>query len=364
MIRIAKSVDHYPTTENLRRLVRVWAPDVVLVDIQDTGEAEGISQQLNTEFASIQRVALSNAETPAAFRFALENRMSELLVPPFDPDRFVQTLRRLSEHLKLHPPTLGKLGQVYAYLPAKGGVGASTIAANAAWAHSRLPGANVMLADFDVYSGVTGFMFGVEHDYSIKDVAKCNDDLDEDSWKRLVKRVGNVDLLLSGAPILDEGISTHQLTRIVDYARKSYSVVGVDLADSFDDRSLAVMREASRILLVTTPDLASLRAARQKALALRRLDLEDKTKLLVNRASRKMELGLDEVENTVGLPVFATFPCDYIDVTRATRAAKESPKLAPSIKAFVEKLAEKKFPDEKRRFIERFALVPARYSFR
>jgi pilus assembly protein CpaE len=363
-LRMAKSLDHYPDEDAFRRLMRMWAPNVIFVSMEDTYAAEQLSQQLNAEFPSIQRIALSKAEEPAIFRLALQLRMSELLVPPFDEDRFLEMLKRVADHLKLHPASGGNPGQVYAFMPAKGGVGASTIAANAAWAFSESPESNVLLADFDVSSGVTGFMFNAEHDYSVNDAAERNREMDDQTWQRLVKKVGKIDLLLSGSPTLD-GIAPEEVRPILDFARRSYSMVGADISDTLDERSVAVMREANKIFLVTTPELASLRMARMKLLALRKLEFEDKTRLLLNRVTRRMELSLEEVEATVGLPVFATFPCEYADVTRAARNAQPSPKLAASIKEFVEKIDERKVPEKKRsRFIERFVLVPARYGFR
>jgi pilus assembly protein CpaE len=223
----------------------------------------------------------------------------------------------------------------------------------------------VLLADFDVASGVAGFMFNAEHNFSVNDAAVRNKELDDATWQRLVKRVGNVDLLLSGSPRFDEAISPEQIAPVLDFARRTYSVVGADVSDTFDERTLAVLREANRIFLVTTPDLASLRLARLKATFLRKMEWEDKTKLLLNRSTKRMELPISEIEATVGLPVFATFPCNYADVTRSVRQAASSPKLAASIKQFVEKVGEKKPPEEKRiRFIERFAVVPGRYGFR
>jgi pilus assembly protein CpaE len=319
---------------------------------------------MDAEFASMQRVALSMAEDPSVFRFALHLRMAELLVPPFNEDQLQATLVRLAEHLAIHPASTGTLGKVYAFVPSKGGVGASTIAANAARAFAQAPASKVLLADFDISSGMLGFGFNAEHDYSINDAAKRNKELDEETWQRLVKKAGSVDLLLSGAPIMDEGIAAQQIPPVLDFARRTYSVIGVDLSDTFDERALVVMREANEIFLVTTPDLGALRMARLKILALRRHEWEDKTRLLLNRVTKRMELSVDEVEATVGLPVYATFPCEYADITSSTRKAEASSKLAPSIKQFVEKLGDTKITKKKRsRFIERFALVPARYGF-
>ena len=205
-------------------------------------------------------------------------------------------------------------------------------------------------------------MFNAEHDYSINDAAVRNKELDDETWQRLVKKVGSVDLLLSDAPRVDGGIMPEQIAPILDFARKSYSAIGADLGDTFDDRSLAVMREANRIFLVTTPELASLRMAKLKAISLRKMEWADKTELLLNRATKRMEIPVEEIEALVGMPVFATFPCDYADVMRSIRAAESSP-----VKQFVEKLVEKKKvaqPDKRPRFIERFAMVPGRYGFR
>jgi pilus assembly protein CpaE len=366
-MRIAKSLDYYPDPDQLRRLMRRWAPKLIFVSLENANAATEIGRQLESEFSSIQRIALSAAEEPGVLRLALQLRMAEMLVSPFPRPHFEEVIRRLSDHMELHPPSEGSPGQVYAFMPAKGGVGASTIASNAVRAMAQVAGSHVLLADFDISSGVAGFMFNAEHDYSINDAAVRNKELDDETWQRLVKKVGNVDLLLSDAPRVDGGITPEQIAPVLDFARKSYSAIGADLGDTFDDRSLAVMREANRIFLVTTPELASLRMAKLKAMSLRKMEWEDKTELLLNRATKRMEIPVEEIEALVGLPVFATFPCDYADVMRSIRAASSSPRLAASIKQFVEKLVEKKKavqPDKRPRFIERFAMVPGRYGFR
>jgi pilus assembly protein CpaE len=363
---LSKSLDHYPDSEELQRLMRMWAPKIVFVSMEDKSSAADVCQRLGAHFSYVQRVALSAIEEPAVLRLALELRMAGVLVPPMSEHHFEQELKRLAEYLDGQPAGTGNPGQVYAFLPAKGGVGASTIASNAARAFAQVEGSQVLLADFDIYSGVTGFMFNAEHNFSVNDCRSLrNKELDPSAWQHLVKRVGNVDLLLSDAPRMDEAISPEQIPAVLDFARRTYSVVAADVSGALEERTLAVLREANRIFLVTTPDLASLRAAKLKVGFLRKMDWEEKTRLLLNREARRMELSVDEIEATVGLPVFASFPCNYADVARSVRQAESSPKLAASIKEFLEKLDEKAAPEKKRtRFIERFAVVPGRYGFR
>ncbi len=114
---------------------------------------------------------------------------------------------------------------------------------------------------------------------------------------------------------------------------------------------------------VRTPELHGHQC--RPARHVRRIGLESKTTLLVNRFSKRAELTLEQIEETVGLPVYASFGCEYDDVMKATREARPSAKLAHSFAKMAAKLVDKKVPESPRaRFIERFAVLPTRYSFR
>jgi pilus assembly protein CpaE len=365
-VGLTKRLDAYPDPDLLSRVVRAWAPDVVFLSMEEPQAAEMICRQLTAEFPGVQAIGIHDSHDSSVFHLALRLRLREVLIAPFPEQELLHALDEVTRQIQANPIDIGCGNRFYAYLPAKPGAGASTIAANATWAFSEQQDAKVLLADFDTYSGMTGFMFNVEHEYSLADAIGRTVNLDEESWHRLVKKVRNIDLLLSGAPRLsDDSLGLKQLGQLLQFIRRSYTVVNTDLPDSFDERSLAVLREASRIFLVTTPEIQSLRMARMKAGLLRKLELEDKACLLVNRVSRKSDLGADEIEETVGMPVFMSFPCDYADVTKSIREAKQAAKLAPSIREFVQKVLDKTPPKEKRtRFIQRFALVPHKYEFK
>jgi MinD-like ATPase involved in chromosome partitioning or flagellar assembly len=105
--------------------------------------------------------------------------------------------------------------------------------------------------------------------------------------------------------------------------------------------------------------------ARLKACLFQKLDLGDKVRLVVNRVRKNNALKVAEIEEAVGLPVFASFPCDYSDVTKSIQNGTASSALAQSVEAFTAKLLDKKVEQEKRhRFIERFAITPMRYAFK
>jgi pilus assembly protein CpaE len=291
--------------------------------------------------------------------------MTQLLSSPFESSEVGQVLDQLERDLEVRPVVIDSTDRFFAYIPAKAGVGASTIAANTTWAFSQMENPSVLLADFDMASGVIEFMFNTSHDRNLADVTAHGKQLDDDALRTLVKKVGNTDLLLSGAPRVGEGIPRVQVAQLIEFARRNYNIVCADMPDTFDETTLAVLRDANKILLVTTPELPALRLAHLKVLLLRKLDLLDKVSLLINRVSNDMMLSMAEIEKTVGLPVFASFPSDYGDVTEAIRVGRAAPKLATSVQKFAKLLLDKQVePEKPRRFIERFGLVPMRYGYR
>jgi pilus assembly protein CpaE len=346
-------------------MARTWAPEVVFLSLENHEAATALCQHMDAEFPHLQRIGLHSSSDSATFRLALRLHVRELLIAPFPHVELGQALRDVEGQLEKLPVATGCSDRFYAFTPAKGGAGASTIAANVTRAFATMPKVHALLADFDIHSGMAGFLYNVEHEFSVADAADRSKELDDESWTRLIKSTGNIDLLLSGAPQLaGDAPDARRVTQLVDFMRRSYDVVVADLPDAFDEMSLTVLREASRIFLVTTPELPALRLARQKVLLLRRLELEDRVSLLLNRVTKRMELSVEEIGKTVGLQVMATFPSDYVSVTKSIREARMPANLAPNFQQFAETLFSKPVQEKKPRFIERFAVVPMRYGFR
>ena len=365
VLHISRTLDEYPTPQDLRRVVRAWAPEIVFLNIENMHMAELIARQLEAEFPAIQRVALHPSQDVTVLRRVLQLRMTQLLSSPFESVEVGEVLDQLERDLEVRPVVIDSTDRFFAFMPAKAGVGASTIAANTTWAFSQIENTSVLLADFDMASGVTEFMFNTSHDRNLADATAHGRQLDDDAWRSLIKTVGNTDLLLSGAPRVGEGIPRVQVAQLIEFARRNYNVVSADLPDTFDETTLAVLREANKIMLVTTPELPSLRLAHLKVLLLRKLDLFDKVSLLVNRVSDRIALSLPEIEKTVGLPVLMSFPCDYEDVSDAIREGRPAPVLATSVQKFAGMLMDRQVEAERpRRFIERFGLIPLRYGYR
>jgi Mrp family chromosome partitioning ATPase len=202
-VALSKVLPDFPLEEVLRAIVRAREPQVIFIGLEESEACERVNAQLETEFSWIQRIGLHESKEPSTFRLALRLRMHEALVAPFHRSDIDDVLSRTAKVLATSP-TGASQNHLFAFVPAKPGVGASTIAANATWAFSRMPKSEVLLADFDLSSGGASFLFNEEHDHQIIDALLRSHELDEEQWRRLVKKIGNVDLLPSGAPCIPE----------------------------------------------------------------------------------------------------------------------------------------------------------------
>ena len=241
---------------------------------------EALNGKIQGEFPEIRRVAIQPAQVPEVFRRVLHLGMRELVNPPFKQAAFHPVLERLKADLEQNPVQLKSTCPIWAFLPAKAGTGASTLAAHASWAAAQNPESRILLADFDRYSGITSFQFNVTPEYTLQDALAASLELDEDCWRRLVKPVRNIDLLVSRPADISETRLERFTSNLMQFAQRNYTSIHVDLPDSF---------------LVTTPELASLRLAKLKADALARLDLGVRTRLLLNRSAKNGLLGLNEI---------------------------------------------------------------------
>ena len=123
-----------------------------------------------------------------------------------------------------------------------------------------------------------------------------------------------------------------------------------------------MLHEAHQVILVTTPELPALRLAKLKLDALRKLDIGDRTRLVLNRTAKNSILSNDEISDAVGLEVFAEFASDYAGVTESLRSARPAQKVLESARQFVAKAGlNQPVQPRKKKFMERISLPITEY---
>lgn len=269
--------------------------------------------------------------------------------------------------------TLGEVGEVladlYAFVPAKPGCGASTVATHSAGLASRLADDPALLLDFDIRLGVTTFLLKAEGTRNIVDALQQLDRLDRDMWAGLISQIGNLHLLGSGAADLSKVFVAEQFRRLLDFAVRQYSLVVVDLPGTMEEYECDVLMRSKRIMLVCTPDIGALHVARRKAQWLQEMGLTDKVSVVLNCVERRSTLSVKEIERIIHLPVRYLLPAATADISTAVRKGvllDPNCPLGRQIAAIAGDLAPAKTVVKRanpvRRFVEYFSTSPARDS--
>lgn len=319
---IVRWLDRYPNAIDIGRTLRAHSPQVVFLGLQDLDAAFETATQIEAAAPGMQVVTFGEEADPQALIALMRLGIREYLAAPFQMRETMETLGRVKDNLDRNPLRPFESEFIYSFLPSKPGVGTSTIAMNAAWACSRLPETRTLLIDMDLNSGMQRFMLKLENEFSIVDAVENASKLDETLWPQLVTTMGKMDVLHSGRLNPGYRIEAAQVRSMVEFARRNYRSVCVDLSGNMEKYSIEIMQESRRVFLVTTPELASLHLARERFHYLRQLDLGDRIHLILNRSHKRSAISVPQIEDLLGVGVLATIPNDYQGVSRALTAGK------------------------------------------
>ena len=367
-ISVVRQMDRYPNQIDLTRLLRSHAPQVVFLSIEGASLATEIASQIDKLMPGVQVVAVGRSCEPATLMEIMRAGIREYLAAPFEYSCLQSCLARLTDNLSRRPIVSQSTDLLYSFLPAKPGVGTTTLAINASIAAARNQRAEGLLMDFDLNCGMVRFLLKLESSYSILDAAEHASNMDENLWPQIVTKCEGLDVVNAGVLNPESRIHNMQIHHLLDYARRNYKFVCADLSGNLEKYSMEIMHESRKIFLVCTTEVSSLHLAKEKLQYLQRMDLGNRVQVLVNRYIRKSGVPPAEVEQIVGAPVLMTFPNDYSRVAKSIQAGSSIDadcELGRSCARLGEQLLEKKAPqapEAKRRFVEYFNITPARFA--
>ncbi len=186
----------------------------------------------------------------------------------------------------------------------------------------------------------------------------------------MVTSFGRLDVLHAGKLNPNFRVDSVQIRQILDFARRNYQAICIDLSGNLEKYSTEIMHEAKRVFLVCTPEITSLHLAREKLQYLQSLELGSRVSLLVNRAQKRSLINAPQIEQLLRMSVHQTFPNDYNGVQRALQDGKAVDPASDLGKQFEilarTMLAAKKPTDDakepKKKLAEYFSILPGRFS--
>ncbi|QKV92824.1 MinD/ParA family protein [Streptomyces sp. NA02950] len=204
--------------------------------------------------------------------------------------------------------TTGPGGRLVAVTGAKGGVGTTVTAVQLALA-ARAAGRTVALVDLDLQSGDVASYLDVQFRRSIADLAQITDISPRVLQDAVFTHQTGLGLLLApGEGERGEEVTDRTARQVVGALRSRFELVVVDCGTQMTSAGAAVVETADIALLVTTPDVVAVRAAKRMVRLWDRLQVRkaEETVTVVNRHTRQAEIQPQLVARATGTTVART----------------------------------------------------------
>ncbi|MGV9008305.1 AAA family ATPase [Brevundimonas sp.] len=193
------------------------------------------------------------------FRELMRRGVSEYLVAPLQPLQLITAIGGL-----FADPAQPFIGRSIAFVGARGGAGASSIAHNTAYALSEKIGANTVIVDYDLPFGTAGLDFNQDPLSGVADALTQPDRLDATLLDRMMVRCTDKLSLFAAPATLDTDwdISADAFEEVTSQIRSTAPFVILDLPHLWSGWMRRTLITADEVVVVATPDLASLRNAK------------------------------------------------------------------------------------------------------
>ncbi len=233
-------------------------PNVIMIETE-TGADEllaGLDKLAEVCDEGTRVVVIGRFNDIALYRELIRRGVSEYLITP------VRAIDVISAVCGLFlAPDAKAVGRVLAVVGAKGGVGASTIAHNVAWAIARDLSLDSVVADLDLAFGTAGLDYNQDPPQGIADAVFSPDRIDTAFIDRLLSRCTDHLSLLAAPATLDRvyDFTPEAFEPVFDELRSTVPYVVLDVPHIWTAWTKRVLIGADDILIVAAPDLANLR---------------------------------------------------------------------------------------------------------
>jgi pilus assembly protein CpaE len=233
-------------------------PNVIVIESESSGN--GILEHLDSLAevcdAGTRVVVVGRVNDVVFYRGLTRRGVSEYLIAPVGAIDVVRAICGL-----FSDPSAKPVGRVLAVIGAKGGVGASTISHNLAFAIARDLQLDTVVADLDLGFGTAGLDFNQDPPQGVADAVFSPERIDTGFIDRLLSRCTDHLSLLAAPATLDRvyDFATEAFDPIFDSLRVTVPCIVLDLPHQWAGWTKRALLAADGILVVASPDLANLR---------------------------------------------------------------------------------------------------------
>jgi pilus assembly protein CpaE len=302
----------------MRSIAEQEQPDLMLVDGMccDPNELTQV-EYVTTHHPKIAVILLCSAQTSEFLINSMRVGVREVLPSPVAADALNAAVARIAA--KFTGARAKTPGKVLAFMPCKGGSGATFLATNLGYQLAETK--SVLLIDLNLQFGnALSFVHDGQPASSLADVAHDIARLDASFLAASCVKVSASYSILPAPEDLAKAmeIKPEHIDAIVSLAITQYDFVLLDLSRTLDTLTIKALDRANRIFPVLQAGLPSLRNATKLLAIFKSLGYSpDKIEWVINRFEKTGEIGLDDIQRTLGTAKLRTVPNSHKEVNTA-----------------------------------------------
>jgi pilus assembly protein CpaE len=236
-------------------------PNVIMLETEGRGDSILTGLDSLAEFcdAGTRVIVIGRTNDVVLYRELVRRGVSDYMISPVVTLDVVRSICGL-----FSAPDAKPVGRIIAVVGAKGGVGASTVAHNVAWAVSKDLALDSVVTDLDLAFGTAGLDYNQDPPQGIADAVFSPDRIDTAFIDRLLSKCSDHLSLLAAPATLERAydFGTEAFDGIFDALRATMPCIVLDVPHQWNGWTQRTLISADDILIVAEPDLANLRNAK------------------------------------------------------------------------------------------------------
>jgi len=236
-------------------------PNVIIIESDKSGDTllSSLDELAQVCDGDTRLIVIGRFNDILLYRELIRRGVSDYLIAPTGTIDIVRAVCGLYS-----APEAKAVGRILAVVGAKGGVGASTVAHNIAWAIGRDFNLASVVADLDLAFGTAGLDFNQDPPQGIADAVFSPDRVDAAFLDRLLSKCADHLSLLAAPATLERvyDFNGEAFDPIFDTLRTTVPCVILDVPHLWSAWTKRLLISADDILIVASPDLANLRNAK------------------------------------------------------------------------------------------------------
>jgi pilus assembly protein CpaE len=313
-----------------RAIDQAKPPAVLLVDLAENGEPDAEIGELAKRCGPATRIiAIGTVNDVTLFRRLAARGVSDYLVKPVSSEVLCDALKRAVRGEGESSDTKRR-AKVHAFIGARGGVGASTLALGVGWLLMHEHKLQTALVDFDLHFGSLALSLDLEPGRGLRQALEHPERTDGLLLASAMVKGDERLPILAGEETLEDMLrfETEGAAALLTALAQDYDCLIVDLPRSLDGAARHVLASADETVIVTDLSLAALRDSFRLSGLVKSLGGTANALFVASQvgALHRGEIGRAEFERGLGVPLDFAVPFD----PKAARAMAVSGKALPA----------------------------------